>query len=990
MHRAPWRPAALRRFGAAAATLCVAAALLPLGSAPSALGAPSDDRADGLAISDAFRPSADIGFHDTTRDGSPRPIRDDLGGELGGMVELVQATTSDPTGNAANERPDPVADRPALLLFTPTSEMTGVSVEVRVQGESVGTLELEAPHRLPASDQSYDERGSVAYSLRAWSAELPAEWMQPGLSLSLTSADGTTGTVDQVDLGAPDELVLNNIRLGMLTEAPASDSQPFITDPVASGTDYFQTLPVAKLTVAQYETVELDEVIVASGDIYTTEEPDPSDGSVYAGTMRENVGKAQVSTGINLATWGVTSSEMTQQQPGHTNQRVIHHSAGLYANGRHVHGLSGGNGMATLYSSTGNELSHELGHSYGLGHYPGTDPEASGDDVVRNASHHMDSGWGYIPYRGLMRSNLDTGPFKETASINGSPFAENLAGAYNFNADAMSGGWDASPVSQYTHHTAYSLTRIQDTLEDLVADTSYPSGYRAWDPGSGWADAAELDPEFDLPRPTEVGVPVFTILGGYNPADAEQTLVYPAFRSNHGVTFDLPQVDTTAAADERVCWLEVDFEDAETQHIALDASDGMKQLNVNLAESSAPTGAQVHCRTDETTTALGAPIEIATDLEPMDAPAVIGGDEGFEQLRAEELAELEPELEAQAGSESPLLPAEDLIVLSGWSDDLSLLSDAAAEVAERILALREDAADVEAYLNEHAPGGVADSEQSLAELAHFLEGRGYLDTDGQVTPAGSPVTVDGGHCLHLDETNSLRVDSSEDCAASHDEAWFADGSGRIHLAADAGMCLTYTSPTTVQPCSMNDPAQHWVLQEGGYVVRANATNSALDANRSTGYVTTYALSGTNNQKWDSFETADNVLLNYLSSNALTLLSAVGPLPEPVAPEEPKEPTEPVEPEEPTEPAEPTEPGESVEPDKPTESSEPAGPSEPTGSAAPAAPDTGATAPTDDSTAVRASDLARTGVSAMATALIGAAALIAGAVLLIVRHRRTGR
>lgn len=181
MHHAPWRSPALRRFGAAAATFCVAAALLPLGAALPALGAPAD--AAGLAVSDAFRPSADIGFHDSTRDGSPRPIRDDLEGDLSGMVEFVQATTSDPTGNAENEHPDVVAERTALLLFTPTSEITGATVEVTVKGESVGTLELEAPYRLPASDQSYDSRGSVAYSLRAWSAQIPAEWMLPGLGI---------------------------------------------------------------------------------------------------------------------------------------------------------------------------------------------------------------------------------------------------------------------------------------------------------------------------------------------------------------------------------------------------------------------------------------------------------------------------------------------------------------------------------------------------------------------------------------------------------------------------------------------------------------------------------------------------------------------------------------------------------------------------------------------------------------------------------------
>ncbi|MGX1792283.1 hypothetical protein ACWIDW_05000 [Microbacterium sp. NPDC055312] len=68
------------------------------------------------------------------------------------------------------------------------------------------------------------------------------------------------------------------------TGAPAWENQRFITNPASGATDYFQTLPVAKLTVVQYETVELKKVIVASGTIYTVDSPDPSQGSVYSGT----------------------------------------------------------------------------------------------------------------------------------------------------------------------------------------------------------------------------------------------------------------------------------------------------------------------------------------------------------------------------------------------------------------------------------------------------------------------------------------------------------------------------------------------------------------------------------------------------------------------------------------------------------------------------------------------------------------------------------
>ncbi|MGL3149035.1 M66 family metalloprotease [Microbacterium sp. A82] len=850
------------------ASLCVAALAVPMVASQETAAA----AATALPVNDSYRASADIGFHDYTRDGSEREIRNDLTGDLGAMVEFAQMTTVDPTDNAANEGPTLVADRIALLMVTPTTVVDSLKVEVKVKGEVKGTVDLAHPNLLPDADQSFDSRGTVAYSLRAWSVELPYEWVQPGITLTVTDGAGRTGTLDAVDVGAPREMVINNIRLGMLTFPPVANGQRFLNDPASGATDYFQTIPLSRLTMAKYEDVELDKVIVHSGDIYTVDSPDPRIGSVYAGTMRENVGKAQVSTGINLATWGITSSPMNQRQPGSTNQRVIHHSAGLYSNGRHRHGLSGGNGMATLYDSVGNELSHELGHSYGIGHYPGVNNKATGDDIVRDASHNMDSGWGYIAYRGLMRSNLDQRAYRPFPSINGMDFRENLAGRYNFNTDAMAGGWDASPVSDYTHHTRYTLKRIQTYLRDLVADTSYPSGYRDWDEKAGaWVDAKQANPEFNMLAPKQVGVPVFTLLGGYNPAKPEQTLMYPAFRSNYGVTFDLPQVDPQIQSYDRACWVEVTFQNAATQYIALDASDGVKQLNVNIAESERPTGAQISCRVEKQTTNMGEPITIATDLEPMPAAVVVGMDDGFDALREQELRKLEATLLGLENVGAPVLSVPDMIILQGWADDLSPLSMKARRVAERILQLTADALTVEAYLAEHGGKGVTAAD--LPELASFLEDRGYADADGAVdTPAGSAVTVNQGRCLYLDDKNLLRVDADQKCADNHKETWFVDIAGRIHSAQNPNLCVTHMGTYGVSDCSLNNIEQRWVLNGDSTVVRASNTRSAMDYNRKTSYVTSYGVSGTTNQYWVGFKTNTNPLLAYLSADGLALLA----------------------------------------------------------------------------------------------------------------------
>lgn len=862
-----------KRLGAVTAVL----AALTLGGLGVAPATAAPDSSPKLPVSDSVKAGADIGFHDVTRDGSEREIRNDLEGELSGMVELAQASTVNPTDNAAAELPVTVADRDALLIFTPSSEVQSLDVEVSVGGKPLGTLALNGPKNLPASDQNYS-RGSVAYSLRAWSVELPAEWVKPGLALSFTNQDGAGGTISAIDVAAPTELVINNIRLGMITDAPVSDSQRFITDPANGASDYFQTVPISKLTVAQYETVELDKVIVGNGDIYTPESPDPSVGSVYAGKMREDVGKAQVSTGINLATFGITSSAMSQKQPGTTNQRVIHHSAGLYSTGRHKHGLSGGNGMATLYDSVGNELSHELGHSYGIGHFPGRDANATGDDVIRNASHHADSGWGYNAYRHLMRANLDTGDLKEAKNLNGDLFTETLAGKYNYNTDAMAGGWDASPVSDYTLHTGYTLKRIQQNLTTLVADVSYPSGYRDWDAKAGsWVDAKELDPDLDLPKPVTVGGSVFTILGGYNPANTAQTLVYPAFRSNYGVTFDLPQADTASVSADRACWLEVAYDGKATEHIELDAGDGVKQLNVNLAEDSNPTSAQVSCRQNGTTTALGNKIAISTDLEPMADAVVVGQEAGYETLRAQELSALEPTLEALADVPAPM-GSSDMTVLRGWSDDLSLLGADARRVADRVLELADDARDVESYLAENAGKIAGGSKATLATLTDFLTEKGYHEETGELLPDGSSVTVDNGKCLYLESAEDGKISALVDadaakCSTTREDAFYVDAAGRIHSVQNPDRCLAAATPLIIAACATGSAEQRWVIGDAGVVTKASNERSAMDYNRSLGTVGLYGISGTGNQTWTAFAASSNPLLAVLGGKGLAALTA---------------------------------------------------------------------------------------------------------------------
>jgi len=411
-----------------------------------------------------------IGFSDFDKFGLVRQIRNDLNGSFSAMVQFAQSHVVNPKNNESQFLPRLTTEKDALLLVTPTTEMGDpekLKAEIYFNNQLIRTIRLKEPSRISLSDQSNtDDRERVQFSKRAWSAALKWNEVRPGLSIRIIDpANEKNGDLrsEDIDFAAPGELVVQSIRLGLLTDPPKSTGHYMLLEPEKAGTDYFQTIPAARMIVSKYEDMKLDKVMVASGVIYDSVSLD--NGGVYGGDMRENTAKSTFSTGINLANWGVTSSSMqSQEQPQVTQSVVIHHARGKYINeeindkgesnkGEYVHGLSGGNGILTLYDSVGNEFSHEIGHHYGLGHYPGS---VKISDTITNyfwAAHHADSGWGYIAFRNKMRGNLNWRTTNLGDGTNGVP---NFLGKYAYGWDAMSGGATASSISRYTHYTGYS------------------------------------------------------------------------------------------------------------------------------------------------------------------------------------------------------------------------------------------------------------------------------------------------------------------------------------------------------------------------------------------------------------------------------------------------------------------------------------------------------------------------------------------------------
>ncbi len=319
------------------------------------------------------------------------------------------------------------------------------------------------------------ENQGLVYAADAWSGVLPAEWIASGLRLRFEQG-GLSGELVNLEVGAPTELLLHTIDVGMLM--PPRGQFEFAKDPEAHR-EYFQTVPTSRLIVSQYEPLFLREVMLPDGTFLT--DVDPSKGDWHNGTMRQHIAKELISHGIDNANYGINSSAGTGEDshPYLAAQLTAHNAQGRYSNGVVVHGGSGGGGIVTLDSSIGNEFSHEVGHNYGVGHYVG-----GFEGSVHRSADQINSTWGwdadknrFNPNFSPIRSGLDTCLEEQCQS----PFE-----GRSFGLDAMAGGAPLSGFNRFTLYTPNTAAIIQRFLESkVVFDANSPTGFSQWNAAKG-------------------------------------------------------------------------------------------------------------------------------------------------------------------------------------------------------------------------------------------------------------------------------------------------------------------------------------------------------------------------------------------------------------------------------------------------------------------------------------------------------------------------
>lgn len=842
-----------------------------------------------------------IGFSDFDKFGLVRQIRNDLNGSFSAMVQFAQSHVVNPKNNESQFLPRLTTEKDALLLVTPTTEMGDpekLNAEIYFNNQLIRTIRLKEPSRISLSDQSNaDDRPRVQFSKRAWSTALTWNEVRPGLSIRIVDpVNNKNGDLrsEDIDFAAPGELVVQSIRLGLLTEPPKSAGHYMLLEPEKAGTDYFQTIPAARMIVSKYEDMKLDKVMVASGVIYDS--VSATTGDAYSGDMRGDTAKSTFSVGINLANWGVTSSSMqSQEQPQVTQSVVIHHAAGNYSNGVQGHGLSGGNGILTLYDSVGNEFSHEIGHHYGLGHYPG---EKDGNYFW--AAHHADSGWGYIAFRDKMRGNLNWRTTNLGDGTNGVP---NFLGKYAYGWDAMSGGATASSISRYTHYTGYSTQqKIQPAFDrDVWAEDSV-TGYKKWNKTTRMMEVSQPkvptksnnvwynSTNGNYLKPRLFSVPVYTIVGGYDPVN-QSGLIYPAARGNWGNVFDLPQANTGGTAAS--CWLKVQSANG-VQNIAL-APQRMNpnldpknlavvnKFHINLAQSEQPQAVDLYCQKANEQAVKLSSMTIPVSTNVMSPYVSIGQEDGYSALKRVEMPELEQALLQNKGKEIVNLSPTFRLLYDSYrrfKDEFS--PDAQTEMVrytqQQIKTYRLNRW-VNVYDNDLGNGNT----EALAAFHKFVDSLGLKNDIPFANASMLVMPKMGNSCLKVEnlDTGVLNVYMSgkNGCTGEASTLWVHDAIGKIHSQQYPNLCLT--NARTLSACSNDVQGQVWEAVVNGDTQQLRQGNSCLDLSGGRtpsadgrGEIIMYGCGGGNNQKWSLVPQSHSLILAMSNGKNLPLVSKI--------------------------------------------------------------------------------------------------------------------
>ena len=464
----------------------------------------------------------------------------------------------------------------------------------------------------------------IRYGNNFWSLKLPSRVITPEISMKFTY-DGTSGKLDNIVIGAPNDLLVNTIDIGFLT--PYRNEFTFQQDPKWHS-QYFQTVPISRLIVNQYEAITFEKVVLSDGTEYTMDKGSSDEADGYTGDMR-GVGRRLITMGINFANYGIHSIG-GYSTPRPCLQMTANNMRGKYASSKPpfgsteivTHGFTGGGAVADLFESIGNEFSHELQHTWGkpsgvpnYNQSPKNQPEVFATQTLHRPANEKQSTWGWDSIKNVFIPNFKkvatgeeiclkykTGKNDEQDKKCQRPFNQ----MYMFGKDTMGGGEPFYPSTNFfTMYSPYTSYRAQEFFEwKAVFDGTSKTGMRKWVPECNcmaeWKsdeDIGDHDANKNYPRqPTVQGVAVSTLLGFYDPQGKIKSYIYPALHGAYGNVF---QQSSQKELDKSPCVATIINDEGEVKKYALKGvrtfNNEMNQFHINVEETFKPKTITLKC-----------------------------------------------------------------------------------------------------------------------------------------------------------------------------------------------------------------------------------------------------------------------------------------------------------------------------------------------------------------------------------------------------------
>ena len=387
---------------------------------------------------------------------------------------------------------------------------------------------------------------------------------------------------------------------------------------------------------------------------------------------------------------------------------------------------------------------------------------------------------------------------------------------YGWNKDSMAGGIADSAISRYTHNTARSTRQIQKNIEGryFLSDEKNSAGeyyYIGWDKSAReYKQATEANFVNNRINPTEKGVPVITILGGYDPQSPYNAVLYPYFRANWGNVFASIFQDVLLA--DAVNYLEITYYDSAkpTQYVVLNnsrySSGIINKLHFNIAESDKPKTISLYVNN---TLKGSTTIDEAVYNTPLHKAVVIGKGKGYEDVINEDAAYLETNLAGKAIDNYTLTAKEkELIEILYRFSALNKLSASQKEVAEDYINNKIKADKINMYIDDNYTLLENNNATAVETLKTMLEENGL----GKVVSEFNQAKING-RCMEVykSETSQMAVRAADVCIDNNSQRWAVDKSGRIHSALYPGYCLEQGKMAVLQLCSDN-AKQQWKIR----------------------------------------------------------------------------------------------------------------------------------------------------------------------------------